>query len=1719
MGAGDRLASNMTALRTLRAVQAEGRPATPSEQDALARWTSWGALKTIFDEQQRVHARDELRELLSPEEFKQARHTILNAHYTDPRLVDAIWSAVEGLGFTSGHVLEPGAGAGTFLGLAPKGAKMVGVELDGVSADIAGLLYPSATVRHESFADTHLPRGSFEAAVGNVPFGAYALHDRLHNPNRHTIHNHFILKSMDLVRPGGVVAVLSSRFTMDSLDASARREMYDRADLVTAIRLPTGAHFDLAGTEAVTDLLVFRVRPDGVPPGDSTWLQTTRRLMHDEHDQPAELAINAFFDINPHLVLGELGVGHGMHGSETLTVTREGSAVVEFGEVLASQVAQAKDRLGFTVDPDAEARAALLEGLSAAPTVVAEAGDATRFEGFLRWDGENDRFTSLVGGVHRPVEVPQAQKRPLRALLDLRDTQLALLEHEAASEQGSASLDSLRTRLNEQYDAFVERYGPINTVKVTESTRVDRNGDPVRTRRKPAVMKTFDLDPFAGAVRGLEMYDEDTNTAEKAAVFTKRVINRAEVATHADTAADALAIVLDSQGVVRLDAIADLLDTTPEDARVQLGDLVFDDPSTEVVVPRAEYLSGNVRQKLRDAQEAALEWPEMRANVEALSKVIPRDLTPGEITAQLGAVWIPAEDVQSFLREISKDTAVVVEHPGGAQWNVRGGNRHAVAVQSTWGTERMNAFLIAERMMEQKTIVVTDAFTDADGRERRVINPVETAAAQEKAEQLAERFSEWVWEEPARAERLCEEYNETFNCLALRDYTEDGERLTLPGLSATFTPHPHQRTAVARMISEPSVGLYHGVGAGKTAEMVMGSMELKRLGLVDKPCVVVPNHMLEQVSREWMQLYPRARLLAASSEDLRGDRRQHFVGRAAMGDWDGIVLTHKAFESLPVAKETEVKYVDAEVERLRAARDRARAADMSSFTVQQIERQVTALEEKLKAKMDRPRDRGLTFEQTGIDYLVVDELHLFKNLGIASNIPGVNRDGSQRASDLDMKINWLRARAEDLSVEGGYNRPRVMTGATATPIANSVAEAWVMQHYLRPDLLEDTGITDFDSWAATFGTLATELELTPEGGYKQKTRFARFDNLPELLRMWHVSADVKTAEQLQLRIPEVAPRADGQRGPETVVVPASPELTQFMGHLAQRAELLRNSSAPRGKGEDNMLVVTSDGRKAALDLRMLDRSQHEPVASTASKVDYAAARIHRIWQEHREDVFAVNPGTDQEHPHPAPGGLQIVFADLGTPGTGHGESAPWSFYGELRDQLVAKGMDPARIKFVQDANNNEKKARLFASCREGHVDVLIGSTETMGVGTNVQVRAVALHHMDCPWRPADVEQREGRILRQGNQNPEIQILRYVTEGSFDAFSWQTVERKQRFISQMMHGSTDARGGEDLTSGQTLSYSEVKALASGNPLIMERAQAEQDVTKLERLSRAHARNQQQRQGVIASTHRDEDELRKLVPAVESLIASRADTHGDAFRALVQGQPALDRASAGEMLAQEITPHAARLAADPSGRAMPAGEVVIGATPFTLSVQRSLGSNQLLATMPGLDERALRIDLNDVLAGGVGPITRLENRVNGLDVLLDDTHHRLEVVLSERMEATEGVGAPFARADALAAARARLVEIDAQLNALANPTPVEGDSAESPTPSEGDSAESVGKKTDARAEFSAAKEQLRRRQEARQTDHTTAAERSESGVDRDRYPLPEVPAPSWQRGPRA
>jgi N12 class adenine-specific DNA methylase len=1224
------------------------------------------------------------------------------------------------------------------------------------------------------------------------------------------------------------------------------------------------------------------------------------------------------------------------------------------------------------------------------------------------WDGHliaraDGGFVEVNDGLVCPVETPRTIGTELRALLGLRDRARELLAAEAQSLEDTPRIGELRARLRADYESYYARYGPINRFDLRRTGRIDpESGEERMARIAPRAITAFRGDPFCPLVMSLEAFDETTQRATPAALLSKRVIAPREPVLGVETAQDALAICLDTRGHVEIDEIARLLGRTRVDARRELGELVYEDPQDARLIPAAEYLSGNVRVKLEQARAGVEQNPALGVNVAALERVLPLDLGADEVEPRLGAAWIGVEDHRAFLAEILQDPSVRVEHPGGMVWAVRA-NNSSVLARSEWGTSRIAAGEIAKAVLEQRPVQVTDELDDG----RRVVNPVETAAAQDKASAMQERFVDWCWQDPDRARRLLGEYNRRFNAIVLRDYGLDGERLSLPGLARTFQPRAHQRAAVARMLCEPAVGLFHQVGAGKTAEMIIGVTELRRLGMVRKPCLVVPNHMLEQFSREFLQLYPQARVLAASSSDLAAEKRRRFVARAASNDWDAVLMTRSAFERIPVTPDTYKRYMEKELAEMRVMLANAQAA--GGLTVKRVEKMVLSHEERIATKLDAEKDPGIHFEETGIDYLAIDEGHSYKNLRTVSNIPGAAIDGSKRASDLHVKTQYLRER------HGG----RVITMATATPIANSITEAHVMQRYLRPDLLDDAGVEHFDAWAATFGQTVTAIEMAPTGGgnYRVATRFARYQNVPEMLRLWHVFADVKTAQDLHLPTPQLAARADGQRAAETVVIPASPEISTYVSELGDRAEQVRARAVlPE---DDNMLKITGDGRKAALDMRL---ATGQP-ATGACKLDIAAGRIAGIWREHRDRPYN-DPDTDERSP--TPGALQIVFCDLGTPRDG------WNAYDELRDQLTSLGLPRHQIRYIHEAKNDAEKGRLFAAARAGHISVLIGSTEKMGVGTNIQARAVALHLLDCPWRPADQEQREGRILRQGNQNPEVQILRYVVEGSFDAYSWQTVERKARFINQVMRGRLDAREIEDI-GDNALSFAEVKALASGDPLILDKAHADAEVTRLSRLERAWQRNHQTLRSTIAAASARADTRERAIAAVTDALARRTDTRGERFAITINGTTLRERKPAGELLNRWAA------AAEP-GRterlAQLGGLHILG----MVSPDYRNGGRELVLTLEGLAVEPARAALDHAHANPLTLIRQLEHRITTLHERAERLRAERQDAILEGQRAREALARPFKHSAQLADALARVQAITEQMRAAeAQPKP--------------------------------------------------------------------------------
>ena len=1601
-GVKARMEANLAALRTLREIQSEDRPATEGEQSVLARWGGWGAqgLSQIFDEDRAEHApmRAQLSELLSEAEYAAARRTTINAHYTDPAIVTSVWSALQDLGFTGGRVLEPGCGSGAFIGAAPTAAEMVGIELDPVTAGIAGLLYPNATVRAESFAESRFPEGHFDAVIGNVPFSDVVLHDPRHNPGGLSMHNHFIVKSLEMTRPGGVVAVLTSRYTMDAADPAARRAMWERADLIAAVRLPTGAHRKVAGTEAVTDLLMLR-RREGAPVRDEpAWLRTLTVDLPTKDGEEESARVSQYWLDHPDHVLGQQRLAVGMHGVFSVEVDGEPAAApAQLREVLAKVTTHAA-AAGLGWEPRTDEQIEVAAAYEPAPEGA--------IDGLLLHTGGVE-FARVDDGQLVPARVFQNAADEVLALITMRDEARDLIAMESSTLENTPEMDALRASLAAHWRGYVDEYGPINRAKITTSMTTDENGekvpkldedgDPIIRRRTPHAVSRFRKDPYGPLLWGLELFDDVTQEARPSTLLRERVVVPRVPVTHVDDVLDGLTVVLDTHGRVDLPEIARLAGID-EDAVVEgLGNAIYCDPA-QTWVTQSEYCSGNVRIKLDEARAAAAKDPQWSRNVEALAAVLPPDLQPGAITPRIGAAWIPDSDHQQFMRDILGDEGVRIANVPGVGWTVEGGN-WSLRATSEWGTDRMPAGKLMKYLLEQKMILVEDPVEH--GSSRKMLNPTETDAAVEKSNLMQERFQDWVWEDPARTARLVEVYNRQFNSVVLRDFTAEGAALTLPGLVTGWTPHPHQRTAVARMVHSPSVGLFHEVGAGKTAEMVMGAMELKRLGMITKPAVVVPNHMLEQFAREWAQLYPQSRILAAGSDDLTEENRRAFVVRAAANDWDAVILTRTAFKNLSLLPENEKGFREREMAEVRERLDRVKASGTAA-SIKAQERKVIAQEEKLKAQRDKAADPALCFEQTGIDYLMVDEVHEYKNLRTESSIPGAAIAGSQRSMDLYAKVEWLR------QTHGN----RVITGASATPIANSITEMYVMQKLHDPAALSAAGLHNFDSWAATFGEVVTDFEVNAEGKLKLKGRFARFNNLPELRVMFSGFADIKTTAELDyIKRPAIVARPDGRRDPRLIVIPPSPQLEDYLTQISERVELI--SSRGVDQAVDNMLSVCNDGRKAALDLRLIDERYGDV---DGNKINTAADELHRVWIQTRDNIYLDADGT----PSATPGALQIVFCDLGTP------SARWNVYRELKEQLVARGMPRGQIKFVHDAGTDAEKGKLFAACRTGKVSVLVGSTAKMGVGTNIQARAVHLMDLDAPWRPADVIQRHGRILRQGNQNAEVAITQVVTQGSFDTFMWQTLERKARFIDQVMTGNDLGRHLDGDIGGTAVNYAEAKAILSGNPLLLEEATAKRDLYRLGRLERAHSQSQRsleyQRETAQATINRAERSIPALIEAQQRTVPTEADR----FRLTTpRGRTYTHRTEVVDYLRQLMFEYGD----------FPREVGTLGGHRIQMLSKGQRMDHELpvrwgLTDLPG-------VTINTLIptgGPGIGLVTRLENMVqNGIPAQVERLTTSAKEAQVTLTSAESLIGLPFRSADELKSAQKRYDEVRQQIAA--------------------------------------------------------------------------------------
>ncbi|MFB6860879.1 DEAD/DEAH box helicase family protein [Streptomyces virginiae] len=1608
-------------MKVVQQLEREGRPATGEEQTALARWSGWGALKQVFavrppdpgpgtgrEEQRAVGrwlalepVRKEVRELLSDAEWGDARRNLLNAHYTDAGLVDAVWGAVRRLGFDGGRVLEPGSGSGNFIGMAPQDTaipvRMTGVEVESNTAALAQHLYPDAEIITAPFEDVTLAAGAFDAVVGNVPYGRYSRYDKVHNPDLAlSIHDHFILKALAATRPGGVVALITSRFTLDGKDPAPRHRLYELGDLVGAVRLPNGAHREAAGTDVLTDVLFLRRRMPGEERGPDGWLQT-RELVLDGHEEPVR--VNPYFLDNPEHVLGELRTRLGQYGPEpTVVGDRDAAAGLS---AAAESIADRARAAGLTATPST----------GRTPSAPQEAVTLTQAlaEGALGLDDAGNP-TIVEDGRIVALEVHPEQRERLVQLISLKARALALYKAESATTEPGETpeLIGLRTGLREAYQAYRRKSPPLakpGQFRIFTPKEAKERAALLGLAKVPDEWKErtayglIDDDPDADVLFGLEEWDERSGVGLEQAVLHTRVLEPRSLPTTADTPEDAFTLALEWDGG-RLDMVrvASLLGVTEQEAALQISHLAFRDPAQAGFwEPRHRYLSGNVREKLEQARAAAESDPSYTGNVAALEQVQPEDLTPAEIKAKCGAPWIPVQDYTDFMRHLGFEHAEV-RHAGGTTWEVRGANIGDLA-RSEWGTEVRSAQDLMLSILRQADSTIQVTYKDDEGKIH--VNQVATDAAREKARLIVQAFDDWIWADPERAERLAGLYNRTFNSLVLPQY--DNAPLTLPGMSSLWQRRlrEHQNAAVRRILSEPTALLAHVVGAGKTATMVAGAMELRRTGLARKPMLVVPNHMLKQVTREFREIYPdreRVKLLAISARDLNKRRRAKFLARIASGDWDAVICTHEAFNIAPLRRDTQQAYLDREMTSLREQLDAAREAGMHEKTVFEIETSLANAEARLQKQIDESADGvGMCLEDTGIDYLMVDEAHQYKNLRTISAIPGAGIQGSGKATKLHMMLGYLRE-------ANGHNR--VATLATGTPIANSVTEAYVLKRYLGPELLEHMGLENFDSWAATFGEVVSALEPDARGdGYKYKARFARFFNVPELMRAYRAFADVQMAEDLKLPVPPVLAGPDGQRG-EAVHFPVTGAQRQFIKALPHQPWVRR----PGG-----VLKALGLGLRASLDMRLVGGEEDQ-----GSKLEYAAEQITQIWAQTKDVVYPTSK-TDPT-PQKVPGGLQLVFCDEGTPGSG--AEHPVDLYDSLREHLITAGIPRDQIRFIHEASTDKKKERLFADCRAGRVAVLVGSTEKMGTGTNIQDRAVALHHLSYPWRPADMAQRDGRIERQGNLNDptvpdtpdHVRICYYVTSGSFDEFRLNALARKARFISQIQRRDFNLREIEDIGE-EALNLGMLSALASGDPAILQLAEATAERARMQGLARTWDRQQEGRLKLA----KDLDEyLQRAVPCLEGMRAAmphRTPTSGDAFAITIDGRTLRSRDNAAATLGTRMV----ALARDPGltpGLRIPVGS--LGGQDFHAEISYDIGGRRQLklrfawghvVPVGHRDDRAQWQCSAVTETNGRGAIVSLENFLNKLP----DDAEKLEREIHSQQGHRADAAANFRSAD--------------------------------------------------------------------------------------------------------
>ena len=1550
-GAKTRYGWNVAAIRTLRALEAEGRPATPQEQETLSRYVGWGGIPQAFDAQNEDWRREyaELKALLSETEYASARASTLNAHYTSPTVIRAIYDAVEQMGFRTGNILEPAMGVGNFFGLLPEsmaGSRLYGVELDSLTGRIARQLYPEADITVAGFETTDR-RDFFDLAVGNVPFGNYQVNDKAYNKLGFSIHNYFFAKAIDQVRPGGVVVFVTSRYTMDAKDSTVRRYLAQRAELLGAIRLPENAFKANAGTEVVSDIIFLqkRDRPLDIVP---EWTQT---------GQTGDgFTMNKYFIDHPEMVLGRLAAESTQYGRQDYTV------VPIDGLELADQLHDAVKYIRGTY-------------LEAKPPELGE-GEAIRAAIPADPNVKNYTYTVVDGQVYyrenslmvRP-DLSAAAEARVKGMVSLRDCVQELIALQMDPATPDSAIRDQQAELNRLYDAYTAKYGLLNS-----------RGN----------AQAFSDDSSYYLLCSLEILDEDGNLRRKADMFTKRTIKPHEAVTSVDTDSEALAVSIAEKARVDMEYMEQLTGKTSDELAAELQGMIYRLPESAgdepCYVTADEYLSGNIRSKIASARLAAEKDEAFQINVSALEKAMPKDLDASEIEVRLGATWIPPRYIQQFMLELlqppiqARYRLRVAYSSATAEWRIENKSSvpaHNVAAYTTYGTGRASAYRILEDSLNLRDVRIYDTVQDADGKDKRVLNSKETTLAQQKQQAVKDAFRDWLWQDPTRRQELCARYNELFNATRPREY--DGSHIRFSGMNPEITLRRHQRDAIAHILYGGNCLLAHEVGAGKTFEMVAACMESKRLGLCSKALFAVPNHLTEQWASEFLRLYPSANLLVASKKDFETKNRKKFCARIATGDYDAIIIGHSQFEKIPISQERQERLLQEQIDEIEEGVQELRASHAERFTIKQLERMKRQLETRLQKLTSATRkDDVVTFEQLGVDRLYVDEAHNYKNLFLYTkmrNVAGLSTTDAQKSSDMYLKCRYM----DELT--GG----RGIVFATGTPVSNSMTELYTMMRYLQHDLLASRGFSHFDCWASTFGETVTAIELAPEGtGYRARTRFARFFNLPELMAMFREAADIKTADQLHLPTPEAVYH--------NVVAQPTEIQENMVQELSERAaEVHAGVVNPK---EDNMLKITSDGRKLGLDQRILNPLLPD---DEHSKVNQCVANILRIWREGESGKLT-----------------QLVFSDLSTPG---GEG--FTVYEDIRRKLIAAGVPEGEIAFIHDANTEVKKKELFAKVRAGQVRVLLGSTQKMGAGTNVQDRLAALHDLDCPWRPGDLEQRKGRIVRQGNRNDTVHIYRYVTENTFDAYLWQTIENKQKFISQIMTSKSPVRSCEDVDE-TALSYAEIKALCAGNPLIKEKMDLNIEVARLRLLKANH---QSQR-------FQMEDRLLKYFPV--ELEKCRAQVGG--FEADLETRNSHPLPSEG-FVGMEVLGHTFSDKEEAGKAILEAVKTVVDMKSvrighyrgFEMSLELGAFGREYILTL-----RGRMAHFTTLGSDPRGNIQRIDNTLGSMESRLKTVQDQIATLQKEQEAAKEEIAKPFAQEDELREKSARLIELDTLLD---------------------------------------------------------------------------------------